>query len=439
MDWKKLYAEKRCTADEAVHLIKSGDIVVFAHAAAEPPVLVDALVRNKHLYENITVSHMLSVGKAEYLLPENSDVFSFRCLFGSANTKNYLNEEYCEYVPHFFYQSAEFFEKGLFPMDVFFVMVSPPNEDGYCCTGVSSDYTIQAIKSAKLVIAEVNDQVPIVDGDTFVHVSELDCVVETSHPMPVLAKAQIGEAERKIGEFCASLIEDGSTLQIGIGAIPDAVLDSLKDKKHLGIHSEMIPEGVVDLYNSGAIDGTEKSIDKGVIMGTFLMGTKKLYDFANNNPAVKLRTVDYVNHPITVAKSAKMVSINSCVEVDLTGQIASESIGTKQISGTGGQADFVRGASMSLDGKGKAIIALCSTSTNREGQLFSKIVPFLKQGAAVTTPRGDAEYIVTEYGIAYLRGKSLRERARALINIAHPDFREELIKAYEERFNCKYR
>ncbi|MEG1584579.1 MAG: acetyl-CoA hydrolase/transferase C-terminal domain-containing protein, partial [Anaerovorax sp.] len=298
--------------------------------------------------------------------------------------------------------------------------------------------TMQAIKSAKIVLAEVNDQVPVVFGDTFVHVSEIDKFVETSHPLPEIGLPRIGEVETAIGKNCASLIEDGATLQLGIGAIPDAVLSQLKDKKHLGIHSEMISDGVVDLYEAGVVDCSQKSIDKGKMTVTFLMGTKRLYDFAANNPMVELKPVDYVNHPVVVAQCANLVCINACLQVDFMGQVVSDSIGIKQFSGVGGQVDFVRGSAMSLDGKAKAIIAMPSFTKKKDGTMISKITPYIDHGAAVTTSRQDVDYIVTEYGIAPMKGKTLKERARNLINIAHPDFREDLKAEFEKRFNAKF-
>jgi 4-hydroxybutyrate CoA-transferase len=438
MDWKKIYEDRKCSAEEAVKSIKSGDRVLFAHCVAEPPALVDAMVANAAEYKNVTVSHMVTLGKGEYSKPELKENFTFEGWFTSPSTRSSLAEGHGQFVPVFFHEVPSLIRKDIFHVDVFMVMVSPPDHNGFCCVGVSSDYTMQAIKSANIVLAEVNDQVPVVYGDAFVHVSEIDKFVETSHPLPEIGLPKIGEVETAIGKNCASLVEDGSTLQLGIGAIPDAVLSQLKDKKHLGIHSEMISDGVVDLYEAGVIDCSEKSIDNGKMIVTFLMGTKRLYDFAATNPIVQLRPVDYVNHPTVVAQCAKMVCINACLQVDFMGQIVSDSIGTKQFSGVGGQVDFVRGASMSIDGKAKAIIAMPSVAKKKDGSMISKIVPFIDHGAAVTTSRNDADYIVTEYGIAEMKGKSLQDRARALINIAHPDFKEELKGEFEKRFNTAF-
>lgn len=438
MDWKKIYEERVCTAEEAVKLIKPEDKVVFAHAVAEPPALVEAMMKNAEAYKDVEVCHMVTLGKGEYTKAEYKGNFKFNGWFCSPSTRDSISEGHGDFTPVFFHEVPSFIRKGLFPVDVCLVMVSPPDDHGFCSVGVSSDYTMQAVKSAKTVLAEVNDQVPVVYGETFIHVSEIDRFVETSHPLPELGLPKIGEIEQAIGCHCATLIEDGSTLQLGIGAIPDAVLHSLKDKKNLGIHSEMISDGVVELFEAGVITCSEKGLDPGKMIVTFLMGTKRLYDFANKNPMVEMRTVDYVNHPCVVAECTKMVSINACLAVDFMGQVVSDSIGTRQFSGVGGQVDFVRGTAMSKDGLGKAIIAMPSVAKKKDGTMISKIVPFIEQGAAVTTSRNDVDYIVTEYGIAEMKGKTLKQRARNLINIAHPDFREELKEEFKKRFNAEF-
>lgn len=438
MNWREIYKSRLCTADEAVKSIKSGDRVALAHSVAEPPVLVEAMVKNAESYENVEVCHMVTLGKGEYSKPEMKDHFRFNGWFTSPTTRDSIAQGHGDFTPVFFHEIPNYIRRGIFSIDVFMVMVSPPDEHGYCCVGVSSDYTIQGIESAKIVLAEVNDQVPIVFGDTFVHVSKIDKFVEVSHPLPELGLPKIGEVELAIGRNCAELIDDGSTLQLGIGAIPDAVLQSLKDKKDLGIHSEMISDGVVDLFEAGVVNNSKKGLHRGKMIVTFLMGSKRLYDFADHNPVLELRTVDYVNNPVVVAQNTKLVCINSCIAVDFMGQVVSDSIGTRQFSGVGGQVDFVRGAAMSLDGLGKAVIAMPSVTTKKDGTLISKITPFIDHGAAVTTSRNDVDYIVTEYGIAELKGKTLKQRARNLINIAHPDVREELKVEFEKRFNAKY-
>ena len=289
--------------------------------------------------------------------------------------------------------------------------------------------TKPATESAKLVIAQVNENLPRTFGDSCIHISKIDYLVDASTPMPILPPAKVGDVEAAIGRNCASLIEDGSTLQLGIGSIPDAVLSCLGDKKDLGIHSEMIADGVIDLYEKGVINGAQKTIHKGKIVIAFLMGSQRLYDFVNNNPAVEVLPVDYVNDPWVIGQNNKMVSINSCLQVDFNGQVNSESMGTQQFSGVGGQLDYIRGTFLSPGGK--AILAMPSTA--KKGTL-SRIVPVFEAGTTVTTPRTDVHYIVTEYGIANLRGKNLRERAKLLINIAHPSFRAELWAAYKERY-----
>ncbi len=438
MNWEKTYKERLCSAKEAVSKIKSGDRVVFAHAVAEPNILVDAMVENKENYKDVVVSHMVTLGKGEYTLPENKEHFTFEGWFVSPTTRKSLAQGHGEFVPVFFHEVPKFIRQGIFPIDVVMVSVSKPDANGFCCIGVSADYTIQAIKSAKIVLAEVNDQVPVVFGDAFVHVNDIDAFVECSHPLFELTPPKIGPVEEAIGKNCASLINDGDTLQLGIGAIPDAVLSQLGDKKDLGIHSEMISDGVVDLYEKGVINCKNKKLNPGKMIVTFLMGTKRLYDFAKENPMVEMRAVDYVNNPAVIAENNDMICINACIQVDFMGQVVSDSIGTKQFSGVGGQVDFVRGAAMSLDGKGKAIIAMPSVATMKDGSKISKIVPFIDEGSAVTTSRCDVDYIVTEYGIAEMKGKRLHDRARSLIKVAHPDFREELKAQFEKRFSCKF-
>jgi len=396
------------------------------------------MVANAAAYKDVEVCHMVTLGKGEYTKPEYQENFRFNGWFTSPATRGSIAEGHGDFTPVFFHEVPNYIRKGIFALDVFMVMVSPPDEHGYCCVGVSADYTMQGIESAKIVLAQVNDQVPVVFGDTFVHVSKIDKFVESSHPLFELGLPKIGELELEIGKHCAELVEDGSTLQLGIGAIPDAVLQSLKDKKDLGIHSEMISDGVVDLFEAGVINNSQKGLHKNKMIVTFLMGSKRLYDFARENPAIEMRTVDYVNNPCIVAQNTKLVCINSCLAVDFMGQVVSDSIGIKQFSGVGGQVDFVRGAAMSLDGKGKAIIAMPSVATKKDGSMVSKITPYIDHGAAVTTSRNDVDYIVTEYGIAELKGKTLKERARNLINIAHPEFREELKAEFEKRFCAKF-
>ncbi len=432
--WEMEYKSKLTTAEEAVKRIKSGDKVVFTHAGSEPLYLVDAMVKNAESYSNVTISNLVTLGKGEYSLPQYKDHFKINSWFVSPCVRQAIADGYGDFTPVFFHEVPNYIRRGIFEIDVCLAMVSSPDEHGYCSLGVASDYSTEAIRSAKLVIAQVNDQVPVVYGNTFVHVDDLDVIVEHSAPVPEMKIPVITETELAIGRNCALLVEDGSTLQLGIGAIPDAVLASLTHKKDLGIHSEMISDGVVDLIEAGVINNSRKALNPGKSIVTFLMGTKRLYDFANRNPGVELRTVDYVNHPMIIAKNNDMVCINSALAVDFMGQIVSDSIGTKQFSGVGGQVDFMRGAAMTLDGKGKGIIAMPSVAKKKDGSMISKITPFIDHGAAVTTSRQDADYVVTEYGIAELKGRTLKQRARNLINIAHPQFRDELASEFERRF-----
>ncbi|AWI03242.1 acetyl-CoA hydrolase/transferase family protein [Clostridium drakei] len=433
MSWKDIYESKLITAKEAVSKIKSNSRVVVGHAVGEPSELIDALVENKESYENVEIVHMVAMGKGDYAKEEMEKYFKHNSIFVGASTRDAVNSGRGDYTPCFFYEVPKLFKDGYMPVDVALIQVSKPDEHGYCSFGVSNDYTKPAAECAKLVIAEVNENMPRTMGDSFIHVSDIDCIVEVSHEIIELKPPKIGEVEKSIGKYCASLIEDGSTLQLGIGAIPDAVLLFLKDKKDLGIHSEMISDGVVELVEAGVITNKKKTLHPGKIVVTFLMGTKRLYDFVNDNPMVETYPVSYVNDPTVIMKNYKMVSINSCVQVDLMGQICSESIGMKQISGVGGQIDFIRGSSMSKDGK--SVIAIPSTAAKGK---VSRIVPLLDEGAAVTTSRNDVDYVITEYGIARLKGKTLKQRAKELINIAHPDFREGLIKEYEIRFKCNF-
>lgn len=428
MDWKEIYKQKLTTAKEAVKHIPSNSRVVTGHAAGEPTIVVDAMIDNYLQYENVEIVHMVAMGSCGYCRPEMKGHLRHNALFVGGGTRDAVNDGRADFSPTFFYEVPKLFKTDL-PVDVAIIQVSSPDEHGYFSFGISCDFTKPAADSAKLIIAQVNDKMPRTFGDNFINVSDIDYIVEVSQPLLELPSPKIGDVERAIGENCAKLIEDGSTLQLGIGAIPDAVLLSLKDKKDLGIHSEMFSDGVVDLYNLGVINNSKKSIHKGKMVVTFLMGTEKLYDFVNDNPSVEMYPVDYVNNPMIVMKNSKMVSINSCLQVDLMGQVCAESIGLKQFSGVGGQVDYIRGTSMSDDGI--AIIAMPSTAS--KGKL-SRIVPFLDHGSAITTSRNDVQYIVTEYGIANMKGKTLKQRAAALIAIAHPDFRNELAQEYEARF-----
>ena len=429
MDWKVLYQQRVTTAEEAVKHIRPGDRVVAGHACGEPEVLIDAMVANAGQYKNVEIVHMVAMGPANYCKPEYDGNFRHNSLFLGGTTRKAIEAGRGDFTPVYFNEIPGLFRSAL-PVDVALVQVSPPDHNGYCSLGVSVDYTKSAVECAGTVIAQVNPQMPRTMGDSFVHLSQLDVIVETDVPLLELKPPVIGDVERAIGENCASLIRDGDTLQLGIGAIPDAVLLFLKDKKDLGIHSEMFSDGVVELVEAGVITNRRKTLHPGKSVVTFLMGTRRLYDFVNDNPGVFMMPVDYVNDPYVIRQNDNLVSINSCVQVDLQGQVVSTSVGKREISGVGGQVDFVRGANMSKGGK--SIMAMPSTAAKGT---VSKITALIDEGASVTTSRHDVGYVVTEYGVAELRGKTLRERARALIAIAHPDFRAGLAEEYKARFH----
>ena len=394
--------------------------------------MTDELVRQADRLENVEIVHMVAMGKAPYCQPGMEKHFRHNALFVGGSTRKAVEEGRGDYTPCFFHEIPKLFTDGTLPVDVAFLQLSEPDENGICSYGVSVDYTQPAAEAAKLVIAQINKNMPYTYGNG-INLKDIDYIVEKDEPLIELQPPKIGETEHKIGEYVASLIHDGDTLQLGIGAIPDAVLSFLGDKKDLGIHSEMFSDGVVDLARKGVITNKKKTIDQGKFVSCFLMGTKKLYDFVNNNPDVLMERVDYTNDPFVVAKIDNIISINSAMQVDLMGQVNAEMIGYKQFSGVGGQVDFVRGASRAKGGK--AIIAMPSTAGHGK---ISKIVPLLDEGAAVTTSRNDVDYIITEFGIAPLKGRTLRQRAIALIKIAHPDFREGLIAEFEKRFHCKF-
>ena len=434
MSWREEYQKKLTTAGEAVKAIKSGNRVVVGHAYGQPQHLVNAMIANKDAYENVEIVHMVSLSPAPYCGAEMQKHFVHNSFFVGVNSREAVNEGRAKYTPCFFHELPRLFTDGVLPVDVTMCQLSPPDEEGYCSFGISVDYTKPAAESSKIVIAQINEMMPRTMGDSFIHVSQLDYIVEYNEPLldlgPVKKATTETEkeqyvarvvAEMDIGRYCAELIEDGACLQLGIGAIPDAVLPFLEEKNDLGIHTEMFSDGVVDLVEKGVVTCARKSLHPGKMVANFLMGTKKLYDFVHDNPMVEMHPVHYTNDPYIIGKNDNMVSINSCLQVDLLGQVASDTIGTTQFSGVGGQVDFIRGAARSKGGK--SILAFPSTAG---GGKYSRIVPKLDHGAVVTTSRYDVHYIVTEYGIANLRGKSVKERAKQLIAIAHPDFRNEL-------------
>ena len=432
MTWKTWYKEHLFTPEQAVQQIKSGQRVVVAHACGEPSIILDALVANAAQYENVEIIHMVAMGKAAYCQPQYDKNFHHNAFFLGGSTRAAAAEGRVDFTPVYFSEIPSLLREDLRP-NVTLLQCSPPDAHGYVSLGVSVDYTKPAAEASDLIIAQVNQNMPRTLGDSFLHVTQIGCLVEADTPVIELAPPKIGDVERAIGENVASLVRDGDTLQLGIGAIPDAVLLFLKEKNDLGIHTEMFSDGVVELVEAGVITNKAKTLHRGQSVATFLMGTRRLYDYVNNNPAVAMYPVDYVNDPYVIGQNDNLVSINSCVQVDIMGQVVSTSAGLRQISGVGGQVDFVRGANLSKGGR--AIMAM--PSTTGKGKI-SKIVPFLDQGSAVTTTRNEVNYVITEYGIAKLKGKSLRQRAKALIRIAHPDFRDELTAEFRRRYPRDY-
>lgn len=419
-NWQKKHQHKLVGAAEAVKRIKSGDRVVIGHACGEPQALTKAMTERYQELQNVEIVHMVAMGDSAYAQPGMEKSFRHNALFVGRSTRKAVEEGRADYTPCFFSEIPRLFKEKILPVQVALLQVTPPDEEGFCSYGISADYTVAAAETAELVIAQVNRRLPRTQGAR-IHLDNISLLVEQEEDLIELPSPVIGDVERSIGQQIANLVPDGATLQLGIGAIPDAVLLFLKDKKDLGIHSEMFSDGVVDLVNAGVITNRKKTINSGLFVATFLMGTRKLYDFIDQNPVVYLRPSDYVNDPCVVGQHENMISINSAVQVDLMGQVNAEMMGSKQFSGIGGQVDFVRGASRSPGGK--SIIALPSTAAKGS---VSRIVIELDKGAAVSTSRNDVQYVVTEYGTANLRGKSIRQRAAALLEIAHPKFQPSL-------------
>ncbi len=426
MDWREEYKKKLTSADDAVKAIKSGNRVVLGHNCGEPQYLAKTMVQHAAEYENVEITHMLPMGLSEYCLPENAGHFIHNGVFIGATTREAVNCGRAKFTPCFFHELPRLFTEKILPVDVTLCQVSPPDDDGYCSFGISVDYTKPAAEASNIVIAQVNHYMPHTYGDSFIHVKDIDYIVEHDEPLIEFHSKRIKNPGfiadiQKIASFCAELIDDGACLQLGIGDIPDAVLRFLSHKKDLGIHTEMFSDGAVDLIKNGVINGSRKQIHKNKAVASFLMGSRKLYDFADGNKSIEMYPINYTNDPCIIGRNDNVVAINSCLQIDLLSQITSESLGPIQYSGVGGQVDFIRGASHSKNGK--SIITTTSTAGNGK---YSRIVPLLDKGAAVTTTRNDVHYVVTEYGIANLRGKSVSERAKALIAIAHPKFREQL-------------
>mgnify|MGYP000089840901 CR=1 FL=1 len=422
-EWQAAYEKKLVSAEEAVLSIKSGDSVyIHSHAAAPEPI-IDALVGRASHLRNVKIIHIMTMGKAAYASKQYADSFKVHALFIGANIRQAVNEGRADYTPIFLSEIPRLFESKQMPLDICLIQVSPPDAHGYCSYGVSVDCTIAARKASRIVIAEVNKQMPRTLGRSFVHVSRLDYIVETDRPLPELVPIAVGITDQAIGRNVASLVDDQATIQLGIGAIPNAVLGCLTGKKDLGVHSEMLSDGIIDLMELGVVTNDAKTVLPGKVAVSFIMGSQRLYQFVDNNPAVEFQTVDFINDPFIISQNYRMTSINSALAVDLTGQVSSDSIGPYLYSGFGGQLDFIRGASRAKEGK--AIIALRSTA---KGDTVSRIVACLSAGSGVVTTRADVHYVVTEYGIAQLHGNSLTQRMRSLIEIAHPSFRASLEK-----------
>jgi acetyl-CoA hydrolase len=429
VSWEASYRSRVGSAERAVAGIRSGQHVWVHAGCNNPEELVRAMVARADALSDVTVSHLLTFGCADYTDPRYAGSFRHRSLFTGPNVREAVNDGRADYVPVFLSEIPRLITSGRLPVDVALIHVSPPDEHGFCSYGVGVECTKAAAERAKVVVALVNRQMPRSLGDSFIHASRLTHVVEIDRPVLELPRPEAySEVAREIGARVAELIEDGATLQMGIGEIPDAVLGFLKDKRNLGIHTEMFSDGVVELFERGVVTGEAKTLHPGKIVASFVLGTRKTFDFLDDNPFVEFHPSDYVNDPFVIAKNDRMVAINSALSVDLTGQVCAESLGPRIYSGFGGQLDFIRGAARSRGGR--PIIALPATA--RDGSV-SRIVAALEEGAGVVTTRADVHYVVTEYGTTRLFGASLRERARELIGIAHPRFRDELTCAARRR------
>ena len=421
---RKMY--KSVSAEEAVKVIKSNDRVYVQAAAATPLKLTNAMSARHEELKNVEVCHLHTEGKALYANPEYKESFHVNSFFIGKNVRHTLKAGNGSYTPVFLSELPLLFKRNIVDLDVALIHVSVPDKHGYCSLGVSVEATLAAIENATYVIAQINKQMPRTFGAGIIHISEINTFVECDEPLPGFEASVPTETEQKIGDYVAELIEDRSTLQLGIGNIPNAVLSRLGNHKDLGLHTEMFSDGVIDLILKDVINGNFKKVNRGRALATFLIGSQRLYDYVDDNPFVEMRASNYTNDLGIISQNPKMVAINSAIEVDLTGQVCADSIGKNMYSGVGGQMDFIRGASLSEGGK--AIIALPSI-TNKG---ISRIVPFLKQGAGVVTTRAHAHYIVTEYGVANLYGKTIKQRVKELVNIAHPNFKESIEKEYFE-------
>jgi acetyl-CoA hydrolase len=430
MSWAEQYASRVTTAERAVKEIHTGQRVFLTGNCSVPRRLLEALVAFAPALEDVELVNVLTIGPAPHADPAMVGHLKINTLFISDNVRAAVHDGRADFTPVMLSEVPLLFRNGALPLDVALIHVSPPDEHGFCSLGIEAGLTKTPAQVARLVIAEVNERMPRTLGDSFIHISKIDLAIPVDYPLAELPMGEVTELSRRIGQHVAPLVEDGSTMQMGIGSIPDAVLDLLGGKRDLGVHTELFSDGVMRLVQAGVITNEKKTLHPGKIVAGFILGSQALYDFVDDNPIVELHPTEYVNDPFVISRNERMVSINSAIEVDLTGQVCADSIGPRPYSGVGGQMDFVYGASRSRGGR--PIIALPSTVTLGDGKRLSRIVAMLKPGAGVTTTRNHVHYIVTEFGSAYLYGKTIRQRARALIEIAHPDFRADLERAAAE-------
>lgn len=435
MDLNKLYQSRTVTAEEAVRKIQSGNRIFLTGNCSVPQTILAALVDYAPNLTNVEICQALSVGPADYVSPAMEGHLRVNSMFISANIRKAIQEGRGDFTPVLLSEFPLLFKQKILPLDIALVHVSPPDEHGFCSLGIEVGLTKSPAESARMIIAEVNQQMPRTLGDAFIHVSRLNYIVPVDYSLPEMKMGGDGpdEVTEKIAGFIADLIPDGATMQLGIGAIPDAVLKFLYHKKDLGVHSELFSDGVIDLVDAGVVTNARRSIHTGKITAGFIIGTQRLYKWVDDNPLIELHPTEYINDPFVIAQNDRMVAVNSAIEIDLTGQVCADSIGPKLFSGVGGQLDFIYGASRSKGGV--PIIAMPSANLMRDGSVISKIVPMLKQGAGVVTTRNHVRYVVTEFGVAELYGKTIRQRAQALINVAAPQFRDELkAKANELKY-----
>lgn len=427
MNWDNIYRRKVADSQTALACIESGQRIYLGGGAGVPQVLIDALIQRAPELSEVEITHILTFADAPYVGKEYAESFRHNALFIGASVRKAVQAGRADFTPVFLSEIPDLFRNGSLPLDVALIQLSPPDEHGFCSFGVEVGTTKPAAEAARVIVAEINPRMPRTLGDAFIHVSRLHHIVEVDYPLPEAPQGGSSDVHLQVGEHIANMIPNGATLQMGIGSIPDAVLRNLGGHRDLGIHTELFSDGLIDLVEEGVVTGLDKTFHPGKVIAGFLFGSERLYNFVDNNPFIELHPTDYVNDPFHIAQNEKMVAINSAIQVDLTGQVCADSIGTRFYSGVGGQVDFIRGAARSKGGL--PIIAFTSTA---KGGRVSRIVPMLAPGAGVVTSRNDVHYIVTEYGVASLHGKTVRQRVTELVNIAHPDFRAELMQAARE-------